>query len=539
MPRSLVRSPSLLVLLLAIGAACGGGDKPKLMLGGGCTLNSDCAQPLLCKFSKCHRACADSARDCMPGQRCVQVDGVGVCQQQSACGSGCAAPLICSADMQCRNTCTAAQPCAGAQVCVTIGAGQFCADKTEPVAGGAGDAGASDAGAGDGPPGDAPVGGVPDAGADAPVVPGNDAAPVDTGAPTDAAPEAGPPDLAPACGMASGACCPDMTCGANLACTKAQRCTCVEKCAGHFVARKDGKVIWKGNNVLKGADGQPFVAAGALDIAGGYSSSGPAYSTACVVTKEGTVWCWGPNGNGQLGAALTEAASLTARQVVTSTRAPLTGVKKVATPANSATFCALVDGGGIWCWGEGGGRLLGPGGTTADSSVAVPILAGPGGAPLTGFVDVALSNWWACGVKGDGTVWCWGYYVGANPTQINLLDTASGQVACGTYFCCATTTKDSGVACWNQNAPTTGNRLDYMGGGPVVGITALSKGDYSGAYETVYLVRNDLAVLELWTEPVPLTYKNVAVSAAHTVGEGCFVTAEGQTMPGDWVPFCE
>ena len=48
-------------------AACGGDDK-KLELGGSCSLNSDCAEGLLCKFGACHKACVKSV-DCAAGDQ--------------------------------------------------------------------------------------------------------------------------------------------------------------------------------------------------------------------------------------------------------------------------------------------------------------------------------------------------------------------------------------------------------------------------------------------------------------------------------------
>ncbi|MBN2573080.1 MAG: hypothetical protein JXP73_00815, partial [Deltaproteobacteria bacterium] len=117
------QSRSLLAALpVALAAACGSGDK-KLELGGSCTLNSDCKDPLVCKLGGCHQACMQS-RDCPTGERCVKVDGMGVCQQQteSACVYGgpatCKTPLVCAADNVCRNSCTTGGDCAGSQECV-------------------------------------------------------------------------------------------------------------------------------------------------------------------------------------------------------------------------------------------------------------------------------------------------------------------------------------------------------------------------------------------------------------------------------------
>jgi hypothetical protein len=102
-------------------AACSG-DK-KLELGGTCTLNSDCTQPLLCKLGSCRKACMRSI-DCDNGGRCVTVDGVAVCQTQaeSACGADqtCATGLVCrTVDNTCRTRCSPTNDtsCVAGQTC--------------------------------------------------------------------------------------------------------------------------------------------------------------------------------------------------------------------------------------------------------------------------------------------------------------------------------------------------------------------------------------------------------------------------------------
>ena len=77
------------ICLLAITAASCSASSKKLDLGGGCIQNSDCNNPLSCKFASCHQQCVQS-RDCPTGQQCVAADdGSGVCQTQTeaACGA--------------------------------------------------------------------------------------------------------------------------------------------------------------------------------------------------------------------------------------------------------------------------------------------------------------------------------------------------------------------------------------------------------------------------------------------------------------------
>jgi hypothetical protein len=134
---------------------CSSGSK-KLELGGSCSLNSDCQDGLQCKFGACHKACMKSV-DCAAGERCVQVDGIAVCQlaKEQACGANyvCATGLACmKADNTCRNTCSPTVDCLGGQVC-TAG---FCVEKNESVTGLDGGVAGAEAGvAADGAAGDA------------------------------------------------------------------------------------------------------------------------------------------------------------------------------------------------------------------------------------------------------------------------------------------------------------------------------------------------------------------------------------------------
>lgn len=104
----------------------------------GCTLNSDCNNPLVCAFQRCHVACTET-RDCPPGQRCVAgpMDTKNVCllpeEENCVTDSGCNGDQICATDRECRDPCDDDSECIGSQVCATSGA---CAEPTEVDASG-------------------------------------------------------------------------------------------------------------------------------------------------------------------------------------------------------------------------------------------------------------------------------------------------------------------------------------------------------------------------------------------------------------------
>jgi hypothetical protein len=134
------RTAALLLLLTAPAAlfpACGGSDEEEIRaarLLEGCLINSDCSDPLVCVFRKCHKQCATS-RDCDEGERCVAgEDGTNVCQPDILCtyNSQCPGIQVCATDGECRDQCAADRDCVEEQVC-TAG---VCAEPAELVDGG-------------------------------------------------------------------------------------------------------------------------------------------------------------------------------------------------------------------------------------------------------------------------------------------------------------------------------------------------------------------------------------------------------------------
>lgn len=151
MPHTRHRAAFAFVFMLAL-ASCGGGKK--LQFGASCKLNSDCAEPLVCKLGSCHRQCAQT-RDCLAGERCVKLEAAGVClaPEEGKCAGACAAGLSCGADNLCRSSCTDTPECLAGQRC----SARVCSDDPTVVSvpdggglvppdGGAGDTGSQDGG---------------------------------------------------------------------------------------------------------------------------------------------------------------------------------------------------------------------------------------------------------------------------------------------------------------------------------------------------------------------------------------------------------
>jgi hypothetical protein len=113
--------------------ACGGDDEGQInlaKLSQGCSLNSQCENPLVCTYAHCHRQCDDD-RDCRGEERCVKGGSGHVCQlpADTACTSksDCNGEQVCGVDKECRDKCTSDADCTTS----SRGADQICAQSGE------------------------------------------------------------------------------------------------------------------------------------------------------------------------------------------------------------------------------------------------------------------------------------------------------------------------------------------------------------------------------------------------------------------------
>jgi alpha-tubulin suppressor-like RCC1 family protein len=218
------------------------------------------------------------------------------------------------------------------------------------------------------------------------------------------------------------------------------------------------------------------------------------FDSGCALKTAGTVWCWGYNGNGQLGTGDRQSQR-------TPTDTGLSGISQIS--AGWDHTCAVTTGGGVKCWGQGKHGEIGDG---AKSDRLVPTdVTGLGGT----VVQVSAGFDHTCALMTGGTVKCWGNNTtgelgdGSTTDSIHPV-TVSGlsgvaQISAGFNHTCAVTT--SGAAkCWGANeSGELGNGKTKASSSPVPvyragsGIAQISAGGYKKAGMTC-LVTNAGAV---------------------------------------------
>jgi alpha-tubulin suppressor-like RCC1 family protein len=302
-----------------------------------------------------------------------------------------------------------------------------------------------------------------------------------------------------------------------------------------------GLTVTPANPTLNVGQTQPFTVTGsysdgstrALNPAGALATG---YGHTCAVLANGTVACWGLNGNGQLGnGTITDASA----------PVPVSGISTAtAIAAGAYHTCALLANGTVACWGSNGNGQLGNG-TTTDASAPVPVSG------ISTATAIASGFFHTCALLTDGTVACWGYnYYGqlgngtttdaSAPVTVSGISTATA-IAVGGFHTCAPLT-DGTVACWGLNGNGQlgdGTTTDASAPVPVSGITTATA-IASGAYHNCAVLADAVACWGLngngqlgdgtttdASAPVPVTGITTATAIAAGGFHACAVQANG------------
>jgi len=161
---------------------------------------------------------------------------------------------------------------------------------------------------------------------------------------------------------------------------------------------------------------------------------------------QGLLYCWGANQVGEVGDNSTN---------MRTSPTAVAGADWVEVVTRNIGTCGRKSDQGLWCWGYNAYGQLGLGHN--QYSVKIPAQVSPGSKWKS--IGVAVNH--SCGVKDDGTLWCWGYNsygqlgLGNNtdtnaPTQVGgLSDWVS--VVCGDGHSCGIRTNGS-LYCWGNNS---------------------------------------------------------------------------------------
>jgi alpha-tubulin suppressor-like RCC1 family protein len=174
----------------------------------------------------------------------------------------------------------------------------------------------------------------------------------------------------------------------------------------------------------------------------------------CALTSDNRLTCWGQNHKGQIGNGTVLASGGVAPTAVSNIP---TSFAPAHVDPGGRHVCAAATGGAVWCWGDDDRNQLG---TAADGAAAVNV---PGQADtVTTARSVATGLEYSCAVLTDDTVSCWGrnHLAQLGRGSVTPASTAApaavsigapvSKVAAGKAFACALTTAGA-VWCWGEN----------------------------------------------------------------------------------------
>ncbi len=277
--------------------------------------------------------------------------------------------------------------------------------------------------------------------------------------------------LEPTCACKDG----DHACGNT--CVANDIKSCGPSCEVCSPPASHGSVSCNGLGCVSSCDvGYHFDGSACVLIPGVRSVAAGSYHT-CIVNDSGAVQCWGLNGSGQLG-----------NGTLTTSKTPVavTGLSSnvTAISAGGSETCALLNTGGVKCWGIIGGN------TPTDISGLT-----------SGVAVIAVGAYHVCAVLSTGAAKCWGDNTFAQlgnglsgtstmiPVDVSGLSSGVSTIAAGTYHTCALL-HSGGIKCWGGNSyGEIGNGTNASSKTPVdvSGLTAGAAAVSAGSYLTCAL----------------------------------------------------
>ncbi len=172
----------------------------------------------------------------------------------------------------------------------------------------------------------------------------------------------------------------------------------------HCLVGSDHRVRCRGTNTRGQCGASPSTSAPLTQVEGlnDVLTVRAGGASACARQSTGRVACWGSNQFGTLGDGT---------QTDHSTPAEVRGIDRIAQiELAGVNACAKTDGGAVWCWGSRQAGLLGDGVRVQDEADSRFVQPSPVRVEAwTDVVEVAVGIYLACALRGDQSVWCWGW----------------------------------------------------------------------------------------------------------------------------------
>lgn len=251
----------------------------------------------------------------------------------------------------------------------------------------------------------------------------------------------------------------------------------------------------------------------------------------CALTKTGNVYCWGYNAWGQLGDNATTSRTIPNQVLGVGGVGFLTDIISIS--ASNFHTCAVKSNGAVYCWGNNGNGQLGDNSVT-ERRTPVQVVGENGVGFLSNIVAVDAGYHHTCAQSSSGAMYCWGYngygQLGDNtsvqkqvPNQVSGMSSGVTAISSGHMSTCAI--KNGAGYCWGHtsyaNTNTSYHSISGSNSPGIIwpsGVTSISAGT-----ETVSaIVNNKVRVFS----PVAY-YAYHAVNAGDSIGDVSMISESG------------
>jgi len=176
----------------------------------------------------------------------------------------------------------------------------------------------------------------------------------------------------------------------------------------------------------------------------------------CALTESGGVKCWGSDSAGQIGDGPADEEPVWNDYKFAPVDVTGLGSGVLAIAAGSGHTCALLETGGVMCWGYDENGQVGEGANTDYKPVPVDVIGLP-----SNVVAISAGYDRSCAITSTGALMCWGRDLFGvlgdpsnsddmhEPTEMEGLSTGVQRFAAGHQHDCALVT--GGVQCWGRN----------------------------------------------------------------------------------------